>query len=125
MYKLHRPCFFARVSFVHMLAPEITADDFAKRRQQPDAPLLLDVREKWEYDTAHLPDSLLMPMGEVPGRAHTELDPDQPVVVLCHHGARSLSVAMWLRQQGFDQAQSLAGGIDAWSRTVDPSVPRY
>ena len=50
---------------------------------------------------------------------------DAPIVVLCHHGARSLSVTMWLRNQGFDQAQSLAGGIDAWSRTIDPTIPRY
>lgn len=109
----------------HMLAPEISAEEFAALRRQPNPPVLLDVREKWEYDTAHLPDSVLMPMGDVPSRAHQELDPDQPVVVLCHHGARSLSVAMWLRQQGFDQAQSLAGGIDQWSRSVDPSIPRY
>ncbi len=108
-----------------MLSPEITPQDFAALRQQPNPPVLLDVREKWEYDTAHLPDSLLMPMGDVPSRAHAELDPDAPLVVLCHHGARSLNVAMWLRQQGFEQAQSLAGGIDAWSQTVDPNVPRY
>lgn len=88
-------------------------------------PVLLDVREPWEFSTASLPDSLLMPMGEVTSRAHTELDPDARIVVLCHHGARSLSVAMWLRGQGFDHAQSLAGGIDAWSRTIDPTVPRY
>ena len=66
-----------------------------------------------------------MPMGEVPSRAHQELDPDQPVIVLCHHGARSLNVTMWLRQQGFELAQSLAGGIDQWSRSIDPSVPLY
>jgi rhodanese-related sulfurtransferase len=64
-------------------------------------------------------------MGDVTSRAHTELDPDRPIVVLCHHGQRSLSVAMWLREQGFDHAQSLAGGIDAWSRTIDPTIPRY
>ncbi len=108
-----------------MLSPEITPQEFAALRQQPNPPVLVDVREKWEFDTAHLPDSLLMPMGDVPSRAHTELDPDAPLVVLCHHGARSLNVAMWLRQQGFEQARSLAGGIDAWSRTVDPSVARY
>ncbi len=108
-----------------MLAPEITPEDFVQLRQLPNAPRLLDVREAWEFQTAHLPDSLLMPMGEVPSRAYNELDPDQPVIVMCHHGARSLNVTMWLRQQGFDGAQSLAGGIDAWSRTVDPSVPRY
>jgi rhodanese-related sulfurtransferase len=108
-----------------MLEPEITIEAFAKQRQQPDAPLLLDVREPWEYQTANLPNSLLMPMGEVSSRAHTELDPDAPIVVMCHHGARSLNVALWLRDQGFAHAQSLAGGIDAWSRTIDPEVPRY
>lgn len=108
-----------------MLEPEITAEAFVQRRQQPNPPLLLDVREPWEYQTAHLPDSLLMPMGEIPSRAHAELDPDAAIVVLCHHGARSLNVTMWLRNQGFEQVQSLAGGIDGWSRTIDPSIPRY
>ena len=91
-------------------------------------PLILDVREPWETETASLPPSIpsvRMPMGEIPSRAHQELDPDQPLVVLCHHGARSLHVTLWLREQGFDQAQSLAGGIDLWSRSIDPSVPRY
>jgi rhodanese-related sulfurtransferase len=108
-----------------MLDPEITAQAFLVQRLQENSPLLLDVREPWEFNTAHLPDSLLMPMGEVPSRAHQELDPDQPIVVLCHHGQRSLSVTMWLRNQGFEHVQSLAGGIDNWSRTIDPSVPRY
>ena len=108
-----------------MLDPEISAQAFLQQRDQPGAPLLLDVREPWEFQTAALPNALLMPMGEVTSRAHQELDPDQPIVVLCHHGSRSLSVTMWLRQQGFENAQSLAGGIDAWSRTIDPTVPRY
>lgn len=108
-----------------MLEPEITVEAFAQQRRQNKAPLLLDVRESWEFDLASLPDSVLMPMGEVPSRAHQELDPDQPIVVLCHHGARSLSVTMWLRDQGFDHVQSLAGGIDQWSRAIDPQVPRY
>jgi rhodanese-related sulfurtransferase len=108
-----------------MLEPEISVQAFSQLRQQPDAPILLDVREPWEHQTASLPNSLLMPMGEVASRAHTELDPDAPIVVLCHHGARSLSVTMWLRNQGFEQVQSLAGGIDAWSRTIDPTIPRY
>jgi rhodanese-related sulfurtransferase len=108
-----------------MLEPEITAEVFAQQRSQPTAPLLLDVREPWEYATANLPGAVLMPMGDVPSRAHQELDPDQPIVVLCHHGARSLSVTMWLREQGFEHVQSLAGGIDRWSRVIDPSVPRY
>jgi rhodanese-related sulfurtransferase len=108
-----------------MLDPEITVQAFAQQRQQPNAPVLLDVRETWEYQTASLPNSLLIPMGEISARAHTELDPDQQIVVLCHHGARSLSVTMWLRNQGFENVQSLAGGIDAWSRSIDPTIPRY
>jgi rhodanese-related sulfurtransferase len=110
--------------------PEITIEAFLKLRSAeppgtPEAAILLDVREPWEFQTASLPDSLLMPMGDVTSRAHAELDPDAHIVVLCHHGQRSLSVAMWLRAQGFERAQSLAGGIDAWSRTIDPTVPRY
>jgi rhodanese-related sulfurtransferase len=89
------------------------------------APLLLDVREPWEHATAHIEPSTLMPMNEVPARAFKELDEEQHILVLCHHGARSLSVAAWLRQQGFHKAQSISGGIDAWSRTIDPNVPRY
>lgn len=108
-----------------MLDPEITVEAYNALRERGDAPLLLDVREPWEIATASLPGSLNIPMGEMTSRAHAELDPDVPVVVMCHHGARSLSVAMWLRNQGYDQAQSLAGGIEQWSRAVDPGVPRY
>jgi rhodanese-related sulfurtransferase len=86
---------------------------------------LIDVREPWEFETAHIANSLLMPMGDVPARAHQELDPDERIVVMCHHGMRSMNVAVWLRNQGFEQAQSLQGGIDAWSAEVDPAVPRY
>jgi rhodanese-related sulfurtransferase len=104
---------------------EITPQTFALLRQQPNSPILLDVREPWEAETAALPNAILIPMGDIPSRAHAELDPDAPIVVMCHHGARSLNVALWLRDQGFTHAQSLAGGIDAWSRTVDPEIPRY
>ncbi len=83
------------------------------------------MREAWEYETSHIEGATLMPMGEVAGRAFTELDEDQPIAVLCHHGARSLNVTVWLRNQGFAQAQSVAGGIDAWSLQIDPAVPRY
>jgi rhodanese-related sulfurtransferase len=86
---------------------------------------LIDVREPWEYSTAHVEPSTLMPMGDVPARAHQELDPDEHIVVLCHHGQRSLNVTVWLRNQGFDNVQSLRGGIDAWSAEVDSKVPRY
>lgn len=108
-----------------MLPPEITVEVFAEQRRNGDDPLLLDVREPWEFNTASLPNSVLIPMGDIPSRVHQELDPDQPIVVLCHHGARSLSVTMWLRNQGFEHVQSLAGGIDRWSRVIDPQVPLY
>jgi rhodanese-related sulfurtransferase len=86
---------------------------------------LIDVREPWELATASVAGAMAMPMGDVPARAHQELDPDEHLVVLCHAGVRSLNVTVWLRNQGFEQAQSIRGGIDAWSREVDASVPRY
>jgi len=86
---------------------------------------LIDVREPWEFQTAHIDGSVLMPMGDVAARAHQELDPDERLVVLCHHGQRSLNVTVWLRNQGFENVQSLRGGIEAWSAQIDPTVPRY
>jgi rhodanese-related sulfurtransferase len=86
---------------------------------------LIDVREPWEMATAHIEGSVAMPMGDVPARAHQELDPDERLLVLCHHGMRSMNVAFWLRGQGFEQAQSVRGGIDAWSAEVDAGVARY
>jgi rhodanese-related sulfurtransferase len=104
---------------------EITVAQLQTLLASADKPLLLDVREQWEYDTAHIPGSTLIPMNDVPARAFKELDEEAPILVLCHHGARSLSVAAWLRNQGFDKAQSVSGGIDAWSRQIDPAIPRY
>jgi rhodanese-related sulfurtransferase len=86
---------------------------------------LVDVREPWEFETARIAGSELMPMGDVPARAHQELDPEERVIVVCHHGIRSMNVTAWLRGQGFEQAQSLRGGIDAWSTEVDAGVKRY
>lgn len=106
------------------LSPEISADAYAGLRHQPNPPLLLDVREAWEVAIASLPGATLIPMGDIPSRLQ-DLDPDRPTVVMCHHGARSLNVTMWLRQQGFEHVQSLAGGIDHWAQSFDPAVPRY
>jgi rhodanese-related sulfurtransferase len=108
-----------------MMDLEITVDQLKSQLASEHPPLFLDVREPWEYTTAHIEGSTLIPMNEIPGRAHQELDEDAPILVLCHHGARSLSVAAWLRQQGFDKAQSVSGGIDAWSCSIDPTIPRY
>lgn len=86
---------------------------------------LIDVREPWESQLASIPGSELIPMNEFAARAHQELDPDDHLLIVCKMGGRSLSVTNWLRQQGFESAQSVAGGIDAWSRLIDPSIPRY
>jgi rhodanese-related sulfurtransferase len=88
--------------------------------------LFLDCREPYEYAVAKIEGAKLLPMSELAARVE-ELAPyrDRRIVVHCHHGGRSLRVANWLRGQGFDQAQSMAGGIDAWATEIDPAVPRY
>ena len=107
-----------------MLDYEIIPQNAAKLLAEGNAKLI-DVRETWEYSTAHVDGSTLIPMGEFAARAHQELDPEDHLLILCHHGARSLSVTNWLRQQGYEKAQSVAGGINSWSASVDPTVPRY
>ncbi len=104
---------------------ELTVSQAKALLSSEHPPLLLDVREQWEFNTAHLEGSTLIPMNDIPARAHQELDEESTILVLCHHGARSLSVAAWLRQQGFEKAQSITGGIDAWTREIDPTIPRY
>jgi len=104
---------------------EITPEEVKRKLDQSEEFTLLDVREPWEFETASISGAKLLPMGDVPSRAHQELDPENHIVVICHHGVRSLNVTAWLRQQGFEQAQSMQGGIDAWSRRVDGSVPLY
>jgi rhodanese-related sulfurtransferase len=87
---------------------------------------LLDVREHWEHEHCRLSDSTLIPLGELPSRIdEVEVPKDAKVVVYCHHGIRSISGAAILEMNGFREAYSLAGGIDAWSELIDPSVPRY
>jgi rhodanese-related sulfurtransferase len=104
---------------------EISPEEVKAKLERRDSFTLLDVREPWEFATARIGGARLMPMGEVPSRAHQELDPDEPIVVICHHGVRSMNVTVWLRQQGFENVQSMRGGIDTWSRTVDRAVPVY
>jgi len=104
---------------------ETSPEKVKRLREQGEKFTLLDVREAWEFETSQIEDSIHIPMGDVPSRAHQELDPDEHIVVVCHHGMRSLSVTTWLRQQGFEKAQSMRGGIDGWARTVDPKVPLY
>ena len=87
-------------------------------------PLVLDVREPWEVALASLPGTLSIPMGSIVA-SFKQLDPDRTTVCLCHHGARSMQVAMFLEQQGFSDVVNLTGGIHAWAEQVDPAVPRY
>lgn len=90
--------------------------------------IVLDVREPAEVRAASVkPDGFELvhiPMNEIPGRLG-QLDPGRAVAVLCHHGARSMRVAMFLQANGFDTLANIAGGIEAWSAELDPSVPRY
>jgi rhodanese-related sulfurtransferase len=89
-----------------------------------EKPVLLDVREPWEFQTAHIEGARLVPMNEVAARV-SELDPDADLVVICHLGGRSMQVAMFLEKQGFARVHNLAGGVDAWAKTVDPAMPVY
>ena len=88
-------------------------------------PLLLDVREAWEYAICQLADSQLVPMQQIPAHAET-LDPQQEIVVICHHGIRSKAVCEYLEQQfGFERLINLEGGIDAWARQLEPTLAVY
>ncbi len=87
-------------------------------------PLMLDVRESWEYRICRLEDTRLIPMRYIP-HAIPELDPNQETVVICHHGIRSRQVALYLEHQGFSNVINIQGGVAAWAREVDPQMPTY
>ena len=87
---------------------------------------LIDCREPGEHAICHIPGARLLPLGEWMEKFPSAFPPrDAAIVVHCHHGMRSLHGTRWLRQQGYANARSMAGGIEAWSQEVDPSVPRY
>lgn len=92
--------------------------------RKDDAPVVLDVREPWEIQICALHGAVHIPMSEIASRAH-ELPKDKNLVVVCHHGMRSLQVALTLRDSGFSRLYNLTGGIDAWAREVDPAMPTY
>jgi rhodanese-related sulfurtransferase len=105
---------------------QIGASELAAKLSARQPVYLVDVRQPWEHDLAALPDSVLVPLNELPGRID-ELRPadDALVVVYCHHGIRSLSGAAILENAGIRNVVSLSGGIDAWSLLIDSNVPRY
>ena len=96
----------------------------AAARGEREPPLLLDVREPWEFETVRIAGARLMPMRSLPAR-YLELKRDATTVMVCHHGARSYQAGMFLQHQGFADVINLHGGMAAWSRDVDPDAPTY
>jgi len=92
--------------------------------QTTQTPLLLDVREPWEFAHCHIEGSILRPMGQIRS-CLAELDPQQEIVVICHHGIRSRQVAYYLLQEGFERVINLAGGVESWARQIDATMKRY
>ena len=107
-----------------MLYQTMTPAEFHARLSQGDAPLLIDVREPFEYQIARVACAQLLPMSRFYEWAGT-LDPQQETVVMCHHGIRSAQVCNVLAQNGFHKLYNLAGGIDRWAYEVDNSIPVY
>jgi adenylyltransferase/sulfurtransferase len=103
--------------------PQLTVKELKRRIDAGEQLFLLDVREPWEYKTAQIGGKLI-PMNEIPQRL-AEIDREREVIVHCHHGVRSQRVAEFLQQSGYPRVVNLAGGINAWSREVDPQVPKY
>ena len=108
------------------MIPQLPAVDLACWRADTlrEAPLLVDVREPWEYAFCRIDCSVSMPLGEIASR-HSELPRDRPLVLICHHGRRSQHAAMLLAGAGFSQVHNLQGGVEAWAAEVDPAMKRY
>ena len=106
---------------------EVSPQEIKQRLDAGEKLHLIDVREPHEFALAKIEGAVLVPMRQVPGELRDlEARADQcPLIVYCHHGVRSLNVVAWLREQGVEACVSMAGGIEAWSITVDSSVPRY
>jgi adenylyltransferase/sulfurtransferase len=103
---------------------EITPLEVKERLERRDGFLLVDVREPWEFEMCRIEGAKLVPLGSLPMNL-AALESAEDVVVYCHHGRRSLDAVAWLRQQGVEGARSMSGGIERWSREMDPNVPRY
>jgi rhodanese-related sulfurtransferase len=103
---------------------EISVEELKERRDRGENPLVLDVREAWELQLARIPDVVHVPMNEIPARL-PELSRDAETIVMCHAGGRSMRVAQYLSSQGFTNVANLAGGIAAWSQSIDATVPQY
>ncbi|HEX3684613.1 MAG TPA: rhodanese-like domain-containing protein [Bryobacteraceae bacterium] len=106
---------------------EVNPKDAKLRLGEENPPVLIDVREPEEFALAHIEGSQLLPMQSIPGELQRleALADERDLLVLCHHGVRSLQVVAWLREHGIENCFSVLGGIDQWSREIDPGVPRY
>ncbi len=102
---------------------EVTVHDL-KRALDEGSATVVDVREPWEAGVAKIEGARLIPLSVFVAEAK-ELPRDKPILVHCHHGSRSMQATQWLRRNGYDKVANVAGGIDAWSQAIDPSVPRY
>lgn len=99
-------------------------EELKKRLEQGRQPVILDVREPWEFGICALPGSTHIPMGQIPQRLQ-ELNKEDEIVVVCHHGSRSAFVAQFLQQQGFSKLYNLQGGVSAWAQYIDPQMRQY
>ncbi|MFN7995484.1 MAG: rhodanese-like domain-containing protein [Bryobacteraceae bacterium] len=108
-----------------MAETEISPAQVKARLDAGEKIRLIDVRELFEHQQAHIAGAELIPMRTVPQHMQSLRETDGDIVVFCHHGMRSLQVVEWLRRQGMENSVSLAGGIDRWSVEIDPAVPRY
>lgn len=104
---------------------QITPRELRRRLDLGEPIVLVDVRERWEADIVSLPDARLIPLNELNYRAEEEIEPDDEVVLFCHHGLRSMEAAMMLWDLGYERVRSLAGGLERWAAEVDPDLPRY
>ena len=103
---------------------QMTPRQLKSHLEQATSPLLLDVRESWEFDICSIENSILIPMGQIPTKLE-QLNPKQEIIVICHHGIRSAQVCRYLEHQGFEQMINLSGGVEAWAQDVDTNMAVY
>jgi rhodanese-related sulfurtransferase len=109
-----------------MAVPEISVQEASRRLASAQPPRLIDVRESDEWAICRIPGAELLPLSQWPGIAAQKLaDSDEALLIQCHHGGRSAQAAEFLLRNGFTNVTNLAGGIDAWSVEIDPTIPRY
>jgi rhodanese-related sulfurtransferase len=104
---------------------EITPAEVSALVRAGSNPQLVDVREDWEWEYAHIEGATHLPLDQVEFRHGSALEAGRPLVLYCHHGMRSFQAALWLRQNGYPEARSLSGGIARWADELDPDMPRY